>query len=156
MRQGFTLVEVLVTLSLIALLASIAFPLIQVDYHRNKEKELKEDLREIRTAIDAYKTAVDDGRILRMADQSGYPPTLQILVDGVPDLKDVKGRKIYFLRSIPVDPFDPNNDYSTPDKSWKLRSYASPADAPSAGDDVYDIHSKSPKKALDGTFYANW
>ncbi len=157
MKNGFTLIEMLVTLSLIALIASIAFPLIQIDFQRNKEKELKENLREIRQAIDAYKTATEDGRILRLADQSGYPPNLQLLVDGVPDLKDIKGRKIFFLRSIPADPFAPDNEKaSSAIKTWQLRSYASPANAPAPGDDVYDIHSKSRKKALDGTFYATW
>jgi general secretion pathway protein G len=157
MKNGFTLVEILVTLSLIALIASIAFPLIQIDSQRNKEKELKENLREIRQALDAYKVATEEGRILRLADQSGYPENLQVLVDGVPDLKDPKGRKVFFLRSIPTDPFAPDGDKaSSQAKTWQLRSYASPANAPTAGDDVYDIHSKSRKKALDGTYYAKW
>lgn len=152
--RGFTLVEMLVTLTLISIIASMAFPLIQLDQKRRQERELKDALIQIRTALDNYKQAVDEGRIYMPADSSGYPKTLTDLVDGVPDLKDIKGRKIYFLRRIPTDPFVP--DQANGAESWALRSYASPADAPEAGDDVYDIHSKSKKLALDGTRYDKW
>ncbi|MCH7311204.1 type II secretion system protein [Acinetobacter sp. ANC 4805] len=152
--RGFTLVEMLVTLTLISIIASMAFPLIQLDQKRRQERELKDALIQIRTALDNYKQAVDEGRIYMPVDSSGYPKTLTDLVDGVPDLKDIKGRKIYFLRRIPTDPFVP--DQANGAESWALRSYASPADAPEAGDDVYDIHSKSKKLALDGTRYDKW
>lgn len=152
--RGFTLVEMLVTLTLISIIASMAFPLIQLDQKRRQERELKDALIQIRTALDNYKQAVDEGRIYMSVDSSGYPKTLTDLVDGVPDLKDIKGRKIYFLRRIPTDPFVP--DQTRGAESWALRSYASPANAPEAGDDVYDIHSKSKKLALDGTRYDTW
>lgn len=152
--RGFTLVEMLVTLTLISIIASMAFPLIQLDQKRRQERELKDALIQIRSALDNYKQAVDEGRIYMSADSSGYPKTLTDLVDGVPDLKDIKGRKIYFLRRIPTDPFVP--DQTSGEESWALRSYASPADAPEAGDDVYDIRSKSKKLALDGTRYDTW
>lgn len=152
--RGFTLVEMLVTLTLISIIASMAFPLIQLDQKRRQERELKDALIQIRTALDNYKQAVDEGRIYMSADSSGYPKTLTDLVEGVPDLKDIKGRKIYFLRRIPTDPFVPDQTSGT--ESWALRSYASPADAPEAGDDVYDIRSKSKKTALDGTRYDTW
>ena len=152
--QGFTLVEMLVTLTLISIIASMAFPLIQLDQKRRQERELKDALIQIRTALDNYKQAVDEGRIYMPVNSSGYPKTLTDLVDGVPDLKDIKGRKIYFLRRIPTDPFVP--DQTRGAESWALRSYASAADAPEAGDDVYDIHSKSKKLALDGTRYDTW
>lgn len=152
--RGFTLVEMLVTLTLISIIASMAFPLIQLDQKRRQERELKDALIQIRTALDNYKQAVDEGRIYMSADSSGYPKTLTDLVDGVPDLKDIKGRKIYFLRRIPTDPFVP--DQTSGAESWALRSYTSPADAPEAGDDVYDIRSKSKKTALDGTRYDTW
>lgn len=152
--RGFTLVEILVTLTLISIIASMAFPLIQLDQKRRQERELKDALGQIRTALDNYKQAVDDGRIYMPADSSGYPKTLTDLVEGVPDLKDIKGRKIYFLRRIPSDPFA--SDQNIEANTWALRSYASPADAPEAGDDVYDIRSKSKKLALDGTRYDTW
>lgn len=152
--RGFTLVEVLVTLTLISIIASMAFPLIQLDQKRRQERELKDALIQIRTALDNYKQAVDEGRIYMPADSSGYPKTLTDLVEGVPDLKDIKGRKIFFLRRIPTDPFV--SDKTNGAESWALRSYASPANAPEAGDDVYDIHSKSKKTALDGTRYDTW
>lgn len=152
--RGFTLVEMLVTLTLVAIIASMAFPLIQIDQKRRQERELKEALMQIRTALDNYKQAVDEGRIYMPADSSGYPKTLNDLVEGVPDLKDAKGRKVYFLRRIPTDPFAP--DGLTHEESWGLRSYSSPPDAPEEGDDVYDVYSKSKKTALDGSRYDSW
>ncbi|GAB3042221.1 hypothetical protein GCM10027155_03370 [Acinetobacter apis] len=152
--RGFTLVEILVTLTLISLIASMAFPLIQLDQKRQQERELKEALSQIRTALDRYKQAADEGRIYMAVDSSGYPKKLSDLVDGVPDLKDIKGRKIYFLRRIPTDPFVPDQTVGV--NSWALRSYASPPTAPEAGDDVYDVHSKSKKSSLNGTTYDTW
>lgn len=152
--KGFTLVEILVTLTLISLIASMAFPLIQLDQKRQQERELKEALSQIRIALDEYKQATDEGRVYKPVNSSGYPKSLHELVDGVTDLKDIKGRKIYFLRRIPTDPVVP--DKTTGIDSWAMRSYASPSNAPEAGDDVYDIRSKSKKSAINGTTYDTW
>lgn len=153
-QSGFTLIEVLVTLTLISIIASMAFPLIKLEQQRQKEQDLKQALSQIRSALDNYKAAANDGRIYMPADSSGYPDSLNDLVDGVPDLKDIKGRKIYFLRRIPSDPFAAEGLRGV--NSWGLRSYASPPDAPETGEDVYDVYSKSNKIALDGSRYASW
>lgn len=146
--KGFTLVELVVTVTIVALLASVAMPLAEATVQRNKEQELRRSLREIREAIDAYKLAADEGRIERSADQSGYPERLELLVEGVADRKDPKGGKLYFLRRIPVDPVGGGE--------WGLRSYASPADAPEEGKDVYDVYSKSMEAGLNGIPYRLW
>jgi general secretion pathway protein G len=136
--RGFTLIEMLVTLAILALLASLALPLSELSVQRAKERELRQALRMVRGAIDDYKQAVDANRIARPADASGYPPTLEVLVEGVKDAKDPKGAKIYFLRRIPRDPFGGD---------WGLRSYASPPD---------DVYSKSEGTGLDGVPYREW
>jgi general secretion pathway protein G len=145
--RGFTLIEMLVTLAILALLASLALPLSELSVQRAKERELRQALRMVRGAIDDYKQAVDANRIARPADASGYPPTLEVLVEGVKDAKDPKGAKIYFLRRIPRDPFGGD---------WGLRSYASPPDDPRPGKDVYDVYSKSEGTGLDGVPYREW
>src|SRR5258708_7615939 len=101
---GFTLIELLVTVTIIATLASVTFPLAELAAQRGRETDLRRALREIRDALDAYKRASDEGRIVRSADQSGYPSTLAVLVDGVPDARSPAGAKLYFLRRIPADP----------------------------------------------------
>lgn len=152
--RGFTLIELLVTVVIVGILASVALPLSELSRQRAKESELRQDLREMRTAIDAYKHAGDEGRIQVSVDQSGYPPNLSVLVDGVTDAKSADSRKIYFLRRIPRDPFaDGDVDAGA---SWGKRSYDSPPDAPHEGKDVYDVYSLSDGIGLNGIPYRKW
>jgi len=146
--KGFTLIELLITVAILALLASVALPLAEVTVQRGKEQELRRALREIREAIDAYKRAADDGAIDKPVDKTGYPPSLAALVEGAVDKRDPKGARIYFLRRVPGDPLT--------HEPWALRSYASPPDAPSSGDDVFDVHSKSDLGGLNGVPYREW
>jgi general secretion pathway protein G len=154
-RGGFTLIELVVTLLIVGLLAAAAVPLVELTVKRNRERELRAALREIRTAIDAYKRAGDEGRILKLAQQSGYPPKLAVLVEGVPDLRSPERRSIYFLRRLPRDPTFPDPG-APPENTWGKRSYASPPDAPDEGDDVFDVYSRSQANALNGTPYRSW
>jgi len=152
---GFTLIELVVTLLIVGLLAGAAVPLIEVTVKRNRERELRAALREIRTAIDAYKRASDEGRIVRLAQQSGYPPKLAVLVEGVPDARNPERRPIFFLRRLPRDPTFP--DQAAPaENTWGKRSYASPAHSPEEGDDVFDVYSLTDRVALNGTSYKSW
>jgi general secretion pathway protein G len=154
-RCGFTLIELLVTLTILAVLASAVVPLAELTVQRTKESDLRSALRQIRGALDEYKRAVDEGRIVKNADESGYPRSLDVLVDGVPNEKDPKKTKIYFLRRIPRDPF--NTDSSLPPaRTWGLRSYASPHDAPAEGNDVFDVYSRAEGKGLNGIPYKEW
>jgi general secretion pathway protein G len=153
--RGFTLIELLITLAIIGLLATLALPLSELAVQRSKEQELRLALRDLRTALDAYKRAADEGRIARQADQSGYPPTLAALVEGVPDIKSTGRGMIYFLRRIPRDPLFP--DALTPaERTWGLRSYESPPDAPRPGKDVFDVHSLQGGAGLNGIEYKLW
>jgi general secretion pathway protein G len=147
-QKGFTLVEVVITAAIIAVLASVAAPLAELSWQRSKEQDLRAALREVRTAIDAYKRAYDDGRIARGVDKTGYPPTLEALVEGVTDLSTPKPTKIYFLRRIPRDPLT--------GEDWGLRSYESAYNEPKAGKDVYDIYSMSEATGLNGIKYRDW
>lgn len=153
-EDGFTLIELLVTLVIVAVLASVAMPLSALSQQRAKEQELRQNLREIRTAIDAYKQAVDEGRVARSLDQSGYPPKLSVLVNGATDVKSPISQKIYFLRRIPRDPFAQSD--VNPESSWGTRSYDSPPDTPHAGKDVYDVYSQSEQTGLNGVPYREW
>lgn len=155
MARGFTLIELLITVAIIATLASIALPLSEVTAQRAKEEELRKSLRQIRDALDAYKRASDEGRVQRAADQSGYPPTLAALADGVPDARSPAGAKIYFLRRVPRDPMhaDPS---AAPEATWRLRSYESPPDRPAPGKDVFDVYSASERPGLNGKPYREW
>jgi general secretion pathway protein G len=153
-QGGFSLIEVVITVALIALLASIAAPLTETVVRRGKEQDLKIALYQLRDAIDAYKVAADAGHIETSADSSGYPESLELLVEGVRDLRSVKGNKLYFLRRIPRDPFaDPGLE---PGENWGLRSYESPADDPEEGEDVFDVYSRSEGEGLNGIPYREW
>ena len=154
--RGFTIVELVVTVAIVSLLATAVVPSAQLVYQREREGELRSALRTIRTALDAYKLASDSGRIKKDAEKSGYPPSLEALVDGVDDARSAKeGVKIYFLRKLPRDPFWP--DATTPAAdTWALRSYASPPDNPQPGDDVFDVSSRSSKVGLNGVPYRDW
>ncbi len=153
--RGFTLIELAITVAIVGLLSTMAMPLVQLTVQRVKEQELKAALREIRSGLDAYKLASDQGRVQTEADASGYPPTLEALVEGVEDARDPEAARIYFLRRVPRDPFFP--DGSVPaSQTWGLRSYQSPPEDPQPGDDVYDVHSMSAGTALDGSLYRDW
>lgn len=157
-RKGFTLIELIVTVAIVALLASAAMPLLQLSVQRNKENALRSHLRQMREAIDAYKKASDEGRIKKSADESGYPATLLVLVEGVEDLKDPNKAKLKFLRKIPTDPMQTHDSIESINAAddWGLRSYDSDADKPQAGKDVYDVYSLSPLTGTNGIPYAQW
>jgi general secretion pathway protein G len=153
--RGFTLIELVITVAIVGLLATAVFPLAHLASQRAKETELRAALREIRSAIDAYKLASDQGRVEKEADASGYPPNLQVLVDGVEDARSEKKSQIYFLRRIPRDPLYPDGTATAAD-TWGLRSYGSPPDAPQSGDDVYDVYSLAGGHGINGVPYRDW
>ena len=152
---GFSLVELTVVLAIMAVLASSAVPLYELHVKREKEQELRVGLRQIREALDAYKRAIQDGRIARKADESEYPRKLEDLVTGIPDIKDPEKRKIYFLRRLPRDPMAEDESLSAAE-TWGKRAYESPPDNPQEGDDVFDIFSRSQNIGLNGIPYDKW
>lgn len=153
--RGFTLIEILIALAILGLLAGLAAPTLELVVKRGKEQELRTALRDIRQALDAYKKAADEGKIARKADESGYPPNLDILVQGVQDATNPQKKLIFFLRRLPRDPLYP--DGSVPAAStWGKRSYESDHDQPREGRDVYDVYTLSPDTALNGTPYREW
>jgi len=153
--QGFTLIELVITVAIVALLASVALPVSELAVQRTKEQELRRTLRQVREAIDAYKQASDEGRIQKSVGDSGYPKKLEDLAEGVDDQKSPKKEKIYFLRRIPRDPFNADPTLSAA-ATWGKRSYASPPDDPKEGDDVFDVFSIAQGKGINGQPYRDW
>lgn len=143
-ERGFTLVEMIVVAAMMSVLAMAVVPLAEINQTRWKERELRAGLWEIRQAIDAYKRLSDEAAAGRPQQRSGFPPTLAALVESSPAL----------LRRVPRDPFAP--DGVPAEQSWGLRSYASPAQAPRPGDDVYDVYSLSPRVGSNGITLARW
>ena len=155
-NAGFSLIEMTIVVAVMAILASSAVPLYELTIKREREQELRVALRQIREAIDAYKRAVNEGRIAKQADRkSDYPAKLEELVDGVPDAKDPGKRKIYFLRRLPRDPMAQDASVQAAE-TWGKRSYESPPDNPQPGDDVFDVYSRSHATGLNGIPYDKW
>ncbi|TFW09517.1 type II secretion system protein [Oxalobacteraceae bacterium OM1] len=152
---GFSLVELLVSVAILGLLASVALPLAELTVRRHKEVELRRALRDIRQGIDAYKQATAANRVATLPGQSGYPATLMDLVAGVADVANPSGPKLYFLRRLPSDPFYAGAS-TNPADSWGKRSFASPPDKPAEGADVFDVYSLSTDTGLNNVPYSEW
>ena len=152
-ERGYSFIELLIVTAILFILASAVMPLAQVTSQRQREAELRANLRQMRTAIDKFKDAVDGGRISQMElkpGSEGYPPDLETLVDGVPIQGDASGALLKFLRRIPTDPMTKSTD-------WGMRSYQDRPDARSWGrENVFDVYTKSEATALDGTKYRDW
>jgi len=153
--RGFTLIELVVTVAIVAILASVALPFHELVVQRAKEQDLRRSLRDIRQAIDAYKQASDDGRILKKVGESGYPKKLEDLIAGVEDQKHPKKEKLYFLRRLPRDPLSLDREGGAA-QTWGKRSYASPPEEPKEGDDVFDVYSLAPGSGINGRPYREW
>ena len=156
--RGVTLVELVVTLTILSILAALILPSVQMTAKRTREIELRRTLRQIRTALDDYKKyndkLIEDHKKIVTLNESGYPKELKVLVDG-DDFGQLGGEKKRFLRRIPADPFNPPNPGEEP--KWGLRSYKDEPDSSTwGGDDVYDVYSLSEDTAIDGSKYKDW
>lgn len=151
-EKGVTLIELVIVMAIIAILASAIIPITKVSERRKMEFELKANLRVIRSAIDKYKKAYDDKRIDNVLGRSGYPESLNELVEGVEDIKDPDGKMIYFLRRVPRDKTN-KNEFLAPEETWEIRSYENEPDDFSGGDDVYDVRSSNDGTTLAGRPY---
>lgn len=162
--RGFTLIEMVITLALVAILALAIMPFSELIVQRQKEQELSAALREIRTALDAYKDASDAGQIEKEAEASGYPPSLTVLVTGVKNVRDPKGGMMMFLRRVPRDPFFAGDPDTPAEDTWDARAYGTPSDPAAdgppggfeSGKDVYDVTSKSARVGINGIPYKQW
>lgn len=160
--HGFSYIEMVFSVAMLALLAAVATPYLEKNIQRKKETELRQNLRQIRTAIDSYKAAADAGKIKRAVNDSGYPPSLDSLAEGVEDISSPNKQKLFFIRRIPADPMFPIDKNTSairaikPSDTWGKRSYASDADSPREGADVYDIYSLSTDIANNGVAYRDW
>ncbi len=152
---GFTLIELGITVAIVGILAMVAMPLAETAAKRHKESELRAALRELRGGIDAYRRAVDEGKIEKKVDESGYPRRLEDLAQGIANIQDPAQGKLYILRRLPRDPFSDDPALSAA-QTWGKRSYASPPEAPQEGADVFDVFSRSPGIGLNGIPYKDW
>ncbi|WAC71450.1 type II secretion system protein [Roseateles sp. SL47] len=154
-QRGFTFIELMMTLAIMGVLVLVAVPMAQLSVQRDKERDLRLALAQIRDALDAYKRAADQGRVMVRLGESGYPKSLEDLVEGVPDQRSPSRQKMYFLRALPRDPMNPDVDRKAAD-TWVTRSYASPPDDPQSGEDVFDVYSSSDAVGLNGVPYKRW
>jgi len=153
--RGFTYIELMVAVAIMGVLALSALPLSDWLRQRGQESQLRDALRQIRSAIDSHRKAAEDGSIARRpGNASVYPANLLDLIKGIEQTGDKQG-KVYFLRRIPRDPFFPD-PHVPAELTWGLRSSDSPPDRPAPGRDVFDVYSLSPRQALDGTYYRSW
>nr|WP_199038772.1 type II secretion system protein [Dyella sp. ASV24] len=153
--RGFSFIELLASLAIMATLLLVAIPTARLVTQRHRETQLRDALSTIRAGIDRYKRATEQGRIQVKLGESGYPPDLAALTEGVEDISTPERRKMYFLRRIPADPMAPGNA-SDPAATWGLRSYASPPDDPAPGDDVFDVYTRASGEGLNGVPYKDW
>jgi general secretion pathway protein G len=153
--RGFTLIELVITVAIVAVLSTVALPLHELTAQRGKEQDLRRSLRDIRAALDAYKQASDEGRITKRPGESGYPKRLEDLMAGTEDQKSSRKERVYFLRRIPRDPFAVDANL-TAAETWGKRAYASPPEDPHEGEDVFDVYSRAPGNGLNGRPYSEW